>query len=191
MDPYINFIKYIGSRIENNEILLLRNIFKCKSYKKGTYFAKQGALSDKIGFNVNGIFVMQIIREDGTEFTKSFIKRDEFILSTFNENEPNPISIKALSDSIILEAKYSDVKALFEKHPYLESIYKKEIERSIEVIYLRLEQIATLDAKGRYELFKKDFSEYENLIPQYLVASYLGITPTQLSRIRKPINKCK
>lgn len=194
MDFYSNLIKYISinTNLDLTEIsFLIKNTFQCRLYKKGTYFAKQGQLSDKIGFNIDGIFVMQVIREDGSEYIKSFIQQNEFILATFNEIEPNPISIQAVSDSEILEAKYSDVKALFEKYPDLASIYRKEVEKAIEVIYLRLEQIATLNAKERYALFQKEFSELEDLIPQYLIASYLGITPTQLSRIRKSINKCK
>lgn len=194
MDAYNNLIKYIESNTNSNVVeiySILKNTFKRRFYKKGAYFAKQGELADKIGFNLDGIFDMQVLREDGSEYIKSFIKQNEFMLATFNENEPNAISIQAVVDSEILEAKYSDVKVLFDKYPYLASIYRKEVEKTIEVIYLRLEQISTLNSRKRYELFKKEFSKLEDLIPQHLIASYLGITPTQLSRIRKLINKCK
>lgn len=170
---------------------IFRRVFQCKRYKKGAYFARQGEIQDKIGFIFNGIFIMQVVRECGSECIKSFIKQNEFILATFNENEETPVSIKAIADSVILEAKYSDVKALFKEYPLLESTYRSEVEKTLEVIYLRLEQVATLSSMERYLLFKKEFLEFENLIPQYLIASYLGITPTQLSRIRKSINKCK
>jgi hypothetical protein len=83
------------------------------------------------------------------------------------------------------------VKVLFDRHPQLAFFYRKQVENVTELIYLRLEQIATLDSRERYRLFQDEFSEFEDMIPQYLIASYLGITPTQLSRIRKSINKCK
>lgn len=189
-----DLIKYIcgNTNMDATELShLLKDTFQYKFYKKGTYFARQGEMNDKIGFNTEGIFAMQILKEDGAEYVKSFIKKNEFLLATFNENEPNPVSILTVVDSVILEAKYSDVKILFGKYPVLEHLYRKEIEKETEFAYSRLEQTATLQASVRYELFKKQFSKLEDLIPQYLIASYLGITPTQLSRIKKNINKCK
>lgn len=194
MDLYSGLIKRINCRTKSDEIeisRIFREVFRCKHYKKGTYYARQGEIHDKIGFNLDGIFVMRVVRENGTEHIKSFIQQNDFILATFNEKEETPVSIQAITDSMILEAKYSDIKVLFDDYPYLELIYRKEVEKALEVIYLRLEQLATLNSSERYLLFKKEFSEIEDLIPQYLIASYLGITPTQLSRIRKSINKCK
>jgi CRP-like cAMP-binding protein len=192
MDNYL--IEYVctNTNMDATELsLLLKDTFQYKAYKKGTYFAKQGELDDKIGFITDGIFAMKILKEDGTDYIKSFIKQNEFLLATFNENEANPVSILTIADSVILEAKYSDVKILFGKYPALEHLYRKEIEKETEFAYSRLEQTATLQASERYELFQKQFLKLEDLIPQYLIASYLGITPTQLSRIKKNINKCK
>ena len=194
MDIYNSLIERINCQTNSDmtEVSrLLKKVFQCRYYKKGAYFARQGELHDKIGFNLNGIFAMQVVRECGSEYIKSFIMQKEFLLATFNESEETPVSIQAIIDSVILEAKYSDVKVLFETYPFLEAIYRSEVEKALEAIYLRLEQVATLNAMDRYLLFKKEFLELEDLIPQYLIASYLGITPTQLSRIRKSINKCK
>lgn len=62
-----------------------------------------------------------------------------------------------------------------------------------ELFFVQKEQreidIVLLDADKRYLLFQKEFPGLENMIPQYHIASYLGITPTQLSRIRKKIVK--
>jgi signal-transduction protein with cAMP-binding, CBS, and nucleotidyltransferase domain len=134
---------------------------------------------------------MEILKEDGTEYVKSFIRKNEFLLATFHEKEANPVSILTIVDSVVLEAKYSDVKILFGKYPVLEHFYRREIEKETEFAYSRLEQTATLQASMRYELFMKQFSEVEDLLPQNLIASYLGITPTQLCRIKRNINKCK
>lgn len=194
MNAYNELIRYIctNTNMDATELaLLLKDIFQYKFYKKGTYFARQGEMNDKIGFNTEGIFAMQILKVDGAEYVKSFIKHNEFLLATFNENEPNPVSILTIVDSFILEAKYSDLKNLFGKYPVLEHLYRREIEKETEFAYSRLEQTATLQASVRYELFRKHFSKLEDLIPQYLIASYLGITPTQLSRIKKNINICK
>lgn len=194
MDTYSNLISVMGKNININTeelSLLIKDNFKCRHYKKGAFFARQGELSDKIGFNIGGILSMQVVRADGTEYIKSFIKPNDFILATFDENKPNPVSIQAINNSTVLEAKFSDVKVLFDRHPELALFYRKEVEKVTELIYLRLEQIATLDSKKRYKVFQDEFSDFEDTIPQYLIASYLGITPTQLSRIRKSINKCK
>lgn len=192
MDPLL--LEYLcrHTTMDEHELaFLLDGVFQYKQYRKGSFFARQGEAADKVGFAVKGLFSMEILKENGAEYIKSFIKPKEFLLATFDESEPNPVSILTLMDSAVLEAKYSDVKILFAKCPQLEGLYKKEIERETELAYLRLEQSATLQAGERYELFKKQFSELEDAIPQYLIASYLGITPTQLSRIRRTVNKCK
>jgi len=57
-------------------------------------------------------------------------------------------------------------------------------ERKFAIKEKREIELVTIEATGRYEIFKKEHPNLENLINQYHIASYLGITPTQLSRIR-------
>lgn len=87
-------------------------------------------------------------------------------------------------DCEILVANYADIEKLYSKHHSLEHLGRK----IAEFYFLEKEQkeieMGLLDADKRYEIFQLRFPGIESYIPQYHIASYLGISPTQLSRIR-------
>ena len=159
--------------------------FVVKHYRKGEYFSFVSQPANKLGFVVSGLFYMFIESEEGTVFTKDFLRDEQFLLALFDPQQESLANIQAIKASIILEAKYSDIQALFNKYHQFETLAKQGMERRLESIYARMESLALLEAKDRYRLFQQDFGDIEAEIPQYLIASYLGITPTQLSRIRK------
>jgi CRP-like cAMP-binding protein len=120
-----------------------------------------------------------------TEETNDFIDNQRFLLATFDPITENLATIQALKDAVILEARYSDIQRLFDKYPDFELLARKRTETEVASIYERLETFALLEAKERYLLFKQKYGALESEIPQYMVASYLGVTPTQLSRITR------
>jgi hypothetical protein len=79
---------------------------------------------------------------------------------------------------------FQNINRLYDKYPHIERsarilaeyLFVKKEKREIELV--------TLEVKERYAIFQKEHLNLEQLIPQYHIASYLGITPTQLSRIR-------
>jgi hypothetical protein len=85
----------------------------------------------------------------------------------------------------LLVAEFSEFLKLYDSCPDLERVARKYTE----LIFVEKEQreveIVLLDADKRYQIFQKKHSHIEQIIPQYQIASYLGITATQLSRIRK------
>jgi hypothetical protein len=176
---YLKKINLTGDLI--NEIV---GCFTVAKYNKGDYFTSINGSTDKIGFVVNGLFFMSTINPNGTLFTKEFIKNNQFLLAGYDPLKESTVNIQPIKDSIIIEAKYTDIQLLFNKYHNLEISSKKRIENEIESICERMSRYATIPAKERYILFKKEYGKIEADIPQYLVASYLGVTPTQLSRIR-------
>lgn len=159
--------------------------FRPRLYRKNEFFALAGHVDNKLGFVNDGLFFMHIQTEDGVTFTKDFIRNGQFLLAAFVPAQGNLANIQALKKSIVLEAKYSDIQALFVRHPEFEAAAKTGMEKRIEAVYRRLESFALMEAGERYRLFKQTFGDIETEIPQYVIASYLGVTPTQLSRIRR------
>jgi len=178
--------KYLGN-LPLDEVIIAE-VLECfaeKYYRKNEYFSFVGQTDDKLGFVVNGLFYMFIESEEGTVFTKDFLRKEQFLLALFDPQQESLANIQAIKDSIVLEAKYSDIQTLFHKYHQFEALAKQGMERRLESIYARMESLALLEAKDRYRLFQQEYGDIEAEIPQYLIASYLGITPTQLSRIRK------
>lgn len=163
--------------------------FEVRRYSKNEAFSVMGSLDDKLGFVADGLFYMAIDREDGSFFTKDFLGNNQFLLASFNPAKPSLVNIRAITDSVVLDAKYSRIQALFLQHEDFAALCRRGMEKKLEFLYGKLETMAMLEAKDRYLLFQKDYGLLEAEIPQHLIASYLGITPTQLSRIRKKLSK--
>ena len=162
-------------------------LFTPRFLKKGEYYITEGEVSKEIGFLESGIMRAFYRTNEGVEYNKHFFLNPCFIggYSSLITKTPNQIYQQALTDCTILTALYSDIQALYTNHP--------DIERAArilaELFFAQKEQkeieIVLLDADKRYSIFQKEFPQLEQLIPQYHIASYLGITPTQLSRIRR------
>lgn len=163
----------------------LRACFTAKQYEKQAYFASAGELADKLGFVVSGVFGMFHAQEDGTLFVKDFIAPEQFLLATFDPAEESTAYIQAIQDACILEARYSAIQRLLQANPAAAALAQTGMQRRFNALIGRLESFVTLDATARYQIFKQEYGRIEEQIPQYLIASYLGITPTQLSRIRR------
>lgn len=163
----------------------LTSCFSLRYYKKNEYFAMAGEPQDKLGFLSAGICCMYALREDGKVFVKDFITKDQFLLASFDPGQESEVYIQTLTESSLMEARYSDVRGVFHQYPDLWILSQRGMEKRFLSLSHRLESFSGMQAKGRYQVFREQYGKIERDIPQYLIASYLGITPTQLSRIRK------
>lgn len=185
-DDYTSLKQYLYNLpIQKHVADEVAGFFYPVSYSKDEYFAKQGFVSGKIGFVFQGIFGMCYVNENGGQFVKTFIPAGGLCVAAYGAQKESSVSIVALKDSILLEAPYEKIEELYVKYPELGTAARKGIEKRHEKMHTRLEQMTLLEARERYLLFREEFAALEDCIPQYLIASYLGITPTQLSRIRK------
>ena len=101
--------------------------------------------------------------------------------------QPNKIIQQALTTCTIWTADYAKIEALYDRHHEMERIGRKVAEHYYLEKEKNLVEMALLDADKRYAILKERFPTIESQVQQYHIASYLGITPTQLSRIRKKI----
>lgn len=165
-------------------------LFTHKVLQKGDRFIADGQQAKEIGFLETGIIRAFYRNSEAVEYNKHFFVNPCFIggYASLITGKPNQIIQEALTDCHIRTANYADIKALYETCP--------DIERAArflaELFFVQKEQreieIVLLDAEKRYQIFQKEFPQLEQQIPQYHIASYLGITPTQLSRVRKKLS---
>ena len=178
--------EYLANLQFSEEIIVdTLQCFKGKHYAKDAFFSHAGYEDGKLGFAIDGLFHMFIENEDGKLFTKDFLYNGQFLLAMFDPQQESLANIRAIKDSFILEANYADIQRLSAKYPQFEHTARLGAEKRIQAIYARMESFPLMEARQRYEQFLAAYATVEQDIPQYLVASYLGITPTQLSRIRK------
>lgn len=165
----------------------LSALFVPGTLKKGDYFITEGQIAKKVGFLEQGIMRAFYRNHGGFEYNKHFFVNPCFFggYASLITGRPNQISQQALTDCKFLVANYAEMQALFETCPDIERSTRVYAEHSIVFKEQREIEIVLLDADKRYEIFQKRFPQLEQQIAQYHIASYLGITPTQLSRIRK------
>ena len=166
-------------------------LFKQKSLSVNEYFVEERKYSKEIAFLEKGIVRAFFTNSRAKEYNKQFFVGPSLIgaYTSLLTNERNLIPQQALTKCVIWVANYSELERLFIKFHDFERLGRK----IAEFYFLEKEkkelEMALMDATERYLLFRGQFPTLEQLIPQYHIASYLSISPTQLSRLRNKLTK--
>lgn len=169
----------------------LEAIFIQKTLPKDAYFVEDNVVARYIGFLQTGIVRAFYRTSDGKEYNKHFFQPPTLIggYSSLITGAPNQINQQALTNCVVWVAEYSKLTALYDTCPDLATAARKLAERHFVEKENREIELVLLDAEQRYMLMKQRLPDLELLIPQYHIASYLGVSPTQLSRIRRKLAK--
>lgn len=162
-------------------------LFTPRLLKKGDYFITGGVLARQIGFLQEGIIRAFYRNSEGEEYNKHFFVPPCLIggYASLITGKPNQIAQQALTDCSVWVADYRSLTELYDIAPDLERAARRLAEQFFVNKEEREIDLVLCDASERYARFQTQFPGLEQQIPQYHVASYLGITPTQLSRIRR------
>lgn len=127
--------------------------------------------------------------KNGKDHTLQFATKNWWIsdyMTLFNK-EKSLLSIESLSNSKIFIIEQSQLEKLYSKHPEFGIINRKNLQNRIASLQKRIFGLLTMTAKEKYQKFITDYDIFEKVIPNYQIASFLGITPESLSRVRKEI----
>lgn len=184
---YIDQISTIGEEAFDE----LQKTFKLVELRKNDFFVHEGEYAQQIGFLKKGIMRAFFLSEEGKEYSKQFFVAPSIVgaYTSLLNKQPNKISQQALTDCQILVADFSKIEALYDKYHDLERLGRKIAEHYFMEKEQKEIEMALLDADKRYLLLRERFPTIESVIPQYYIASYLGISPTQLSRIRRKLQQ--
>ena len=174
------------SPLQENTWEKVEELFIEQTLKKGDYFVNKGSIAKYIGFLKSGIIRAFYKNNQGVEYNKHFFVAHNLVggYSSPVTSSPNKIVQQALSECTLLVANYSEIIKLYDHFPDFERVGRRLAELYFVNKEKREIEIVLLNADERYLIFQKEYPELEQQIPQYHIASYLGITPTQLSRIR-------
>lgn len=164
-------------------------LFSKTKLLKDDYFAVEGEYSSTLCFLKTGVMRAFYRNSAGKEYNKTFFTNSNFVAAyvSVTTKQRNAINIQCLTDCDILVADYDKITGLYARFPKVESLARRIAEYKFALKEKREIELATLDATKRYDIFREEHPGVENRINQYHIASYLGITPTQLSRIRSKI----
>ena len=124
--------------------------------------------------------------KDGKEHTLQFAIKDWWIsdfMAIYN-HEPASLTVECITDSVVLEFNAQKLNEIYLQFPEFEAFQRKNLEKHIVSLHKRILNQLQLTASERYTLFLEQYPNIEQHVPNYNIASYLGITQQSLSRIR-------
>jgi len=167
----------------------LLSIGQAKTLKQGEYFIQAGEVPRKFAFLGSGLFRYVYISNKGYEYTKGIIPELNF-LSSYSAmilQKPSYFYIEALENSEILEVSYEQWLKLMETNVFWVKVLLHFIEKGFIIKEKRERDLLLLDAETRYMNFLEEFPGMYKRVKQTIIASYLGIQPESLSRIKKKL----
>jgi CRP-like cAMP-binding protein len=164
------------------------SLFKERIYKKGDFFLEEGEVCKQVGFLAKGL-MRYYINNDGEDKTYAFSQENGYVCNyeSFLPQSPSSKIIQALEDCTVFVISFDDLQIL-----YANVIEGERFGRiAIEAVFVQLLQdfnsFYTETSELRYEKFIKNHADLQQRISQYHIASYVGVKPQSLSRIRKRI----
>ncbi|MFS4473082.1 Crp/Fnr family transcriptional regulator [Chryseobacterium sp. T20] len=186
------FVKHINQYYPLSEETIqdLLDICMEEYYHKNDLLLESGSMARYYYFIKSGLIGYYTVDEEGNNIYKIFFEENSFVASTaaIIKNEPSDFNIIALEDCSVIQYPAKAYRELLEKHHDLALFHLYYLEKNWVVKKEPLEVSLKYEtAKKRYLQLLGNPSLY-NRLKQHHIASYLGITPTQLSRIKKEIN---
>lgn len=165
-----------------------RLLKRTKSFaiQKEGYFLRAGEIPNLIGFNLSGLLRLFYVDNNGKEIIKHFCPENSLAISygAFLLREESKIYIQALEDTKLLVLDYRTYVEFLESHTCWQIAERKFAQMLYILKEKREAELLLESAQERYLQFLADYPNLENRISQYHIASYLGIAPESLSRIR-------
>lgn len=182
------FKKYLP--LNKEESLLLDKRTTQRQIKRRQMILQESFVCKHYTFVVNGCFKMYSIDEKGSEHNISFAVENEWIadLGSFYSEKPSKLFIEAIEPSLILQIEKQDLLYLFVNVPKFDRNFRVIIEEKYIELQNRLLQNISSNAYQCYLEFLEQYPKLALRLPNTQIASYLGITPEFLSKIRSDMS---
>ena len=188
MDILIEKIKtYVPLSLADEKII--RKLFHKKVIQKDEHLLEAGQVCRHLTFIERGL-VRYYLFTNGEEQTNYFNKEGEWVCDypSFLSKTPTMVCIQALEPTIVWTISYVDLQTFYKEVEYGERFGRLGIEQVFNNIMQQIISLYTDKPEVRYEKFISAYFDIAQRIPQYYVASYVGVKPQSLSRIRKRIS---
>lgn len=184
-----NLVSYFDSylSLDKNESQALTSRLTERKLKRKQYILQEGDICKYFTYVVEGCLKLYGVDKSGTEHNLLFAAEEDWItdLDSLHKERPSRLFIEAIEPSIILQISKGDLWYLYTNHPKFNRNFRVIIEDKYIELQNRLLQTFSTTAYQRYESFLEQYPKLANRLPNTQIASYLGITPEFLSKIRK------
>jgi len=187
-----HFEKYLPLTEIESEVLLTR--LNERKLKRKQYILQEGDICKSFTYVVKGCLKMYGVDQSGGEHNLLFAAEDDWItdLDSLHKEKPSNLFIEAVEPTTVLQISKGDLWYIYTNHPKFNRLFRVIIEDKYIELQNRLLQTFSIAASDRYEKFLHQYPNLSSRLPNTQIASYLGITPEFLSKIRNErINKSR
>ena len=180
--------KHILSRVQltEEELDFMLSQFKLVKIKKRQFIVQPGFTAKHRSFVCNGAFRSYVVLDNGEDHTIQFAIEDWWITdyNSYYNQEPATLFVIAIEDSILLQLSRENEDKLKQANHKYETFFRISAERAQAFHFRQLITNLTQSAEYRYETFLEKYPLIVSRVPQYALASYLGMTTEYLSKLR-------
>jgi CRP-like cAMP-binding protein len=189
---FIDYLLQFDS-LNKQQIDLINSLLIFKQYKEGDYFLEAGRISSQVGFILDGVFRVCYYNNNGEEITRYFLQEHNFIvdINSYNTGIPSSEYIQSVTDSTVVVLSQKSMKELSKTIINWDSIIAKITAKALSEKVARISMMMPQDASERYDFFLENFPNISNRVPLQYIASYIGVTKSSLSRLRRTSVKKK
>ena len=186
--PFLEYIHKFISLTDEEENMLRSKIVN-RNYLKDQYIAQQGDICRSVNFIISGCTKTFYIDKEGQEHIVMFSIEDWWTsdMGSFISQTEADFNVQCVENTELIMFHRDIIEKLYEEIPKLERFFRQIVERALVASQKRIVRSFSLTARERYLYFKNQYPEIEKRIPQYMIASYLGITKEFLSKIKSQI----
>jgi len=189
-DILINYMeKY--TQMPMDEILAIVDIIPIQSFAKGTVLLEQGDLVKTCYFVLKGCVRQYQLDRDGNEITVNFFTEEQGV-TIFNQNKLDATSkyfLVCSEDCVLVVGDLSIEKDMYNEHTELESMTRMMMEEDMGAMQDKMATFIASSPEERYQLVIDERPDLLERVPQHQLASYLGIKPESLSRIKRRLDR--
>lgn len=180
-----NIAKHI--HLDDNEVAFFKSLLRHRKIRKRQYLLQAGDLSAYENFITKGCLRAYTVDQQGEEHIIMFGVEGWWIsdLYSFLTNTPATQNIDALEDSEVFSIERSDLDMLYEKVPKFNKFFLKLLQNAFVAHQRRILASISQTAEEQYIDFIAKYPSIEQRVPQHQIASYLGLSPETISRIRR------
>ena len=174
-------------QISKEEEDYLISLIQIKKFKKRQFLIQSNEPCKYDYFLVSGLVKEYFTNLHGKEFVIRFVKENEWTsdYESYLSGKDATLNVEALEDVTAFAISYQDNEKLLETYPNFEKCFRKYLQKAYSSLQYRLFESHTKTVKQRYQDFLERHFELSQRIPQHQIASYLGVTPEFLSKIRQ------
>jgi CRP/FNR family transcriptional regulator, anaerobic regulatory protein len=173
-----------------NSIEEFKILCKPRKINKNEHFLRKNQIIIKTGLITSGIFRVYTVNDKCDETNILFSTEGGMLTGNFVPGFPSDVNIQAVTEAEILELDFEQLLSFLDKdsNSKNQSLHLAAVHSGIQE---KFTQMISMNAQERYLVFLEEYPNLINRIPHYHIANYLGISTTQLSRIRNKISKGK